>query len=265
LLPTPKPPDTVEGYVITAEIKALAPELKASAKAAPEAQAVVQKLRDTTRLVGRFTLARDFSRIEVLSDDFVLPQGTLLLHKAGDRFYVIADPKEKTYVPMDSGTLLNAIEGGAGILNTEYQAKVVHSQDWKEILGVRCRKSVVTVTYASSIPFENDRVLVQQKNDIELWHTAELVSNVAMDHLFFKFQRDKTGTVQKVLEQEIGFPVELSFVVTQAGGAKKAAGPQPGSFQMRVTELRKDKKLEGALFTIPPAGFRKIERNPFKG
>jgi len=37
----------------------------------------------------------------VLSTDFVLPAGTLVMHKAGDRYYVIADPKEKTYLVMD--------------------------------------------------------------------------------------------------------------------------------------------------------------------
>lgn len=258
----PKAPDTVEGYVVTVEIKALAPELKESRKAAPEAHAVMQQLKDTTQLESRFSLAKEFSRQEVMSTDFVLPQGTLLLHKSGDRFYVVANPKDKTYHVMDSELLLNALEGGAGILNTEYQAKVVHSQESKEILGLRCRKSILTVTYASSIPFENDRMLVQQKNDIEVWHTAELVSDVAMDHFFFKFQRDKTGTVQTVIRQELGFPMEVSFVVTQAG-AKKAAGPQPGSFRMRVTELRKERALPGALFQIPPAGYRQLERSPY--
>jgi hypothetical protein len=260
--PHPKPPLTVEGYVATVEVKALAPELKRSRKAAPEAQVVIQQLKETTRLASRFSLAKDFSRQEVLSTDFVLPAGTLLLHKGGDRFYVIADPKAKTYHVMDSEQLLNALEGGAGILNTEYQAKVTHSPEKKDILGFRCRKSTVTVTYASSIPFENDRVIVQQNNDIEVWHTADLVSNVVMDHFFFRFQKDKTGTVKRVLEAELGFPMEVSFVVTQAG-AKKQTAPQPGSFQMRVTELRKEPKLEGTLFQIPPDGYRKLERSPY--
>jgi hypothetical protein len=260
--PRPKPPVTVEGYVATVEINALAPELKASRKAAPEAQVVMQQLKETTRLASRFSLAQDFSRQEVLSTDFVLPAGTLLLHKAGDRFYVIANPKDKTYHVMDSEQLLNALEGGAGILNTEYQAKVTHSPEQKDILGFRCRKSVVTVSYASSIPFENDRMIVQQKNDIEVWHTSDLVSNVVMDHLFFKFQKDKTGTVQRVLEAELGFPMDVSFVVTQAG-AKKATAPQPGSFHLRVTELRKERALEGTLFQIPPDGYRRLERTPY--
>jgi len=260
--PHPKPPLTVEGYVATVEVKALAPDLKGSRKAAPEAQVVMQQLKETTRLMSRFSLSQDFSRQEVMSTDFVLPAGTLLLHKAGDRFYVIASPKDKTYHVMDSELLLNALEGGAGILNTEYQAKVKHSQEQKDILGFRCRKSVLTVTYASSVPFENDRMIVQQKNDVEIWHTSDLVSTVVMDHFFFRFQKDKTGTVQKVVEQELGFPMEVSFVVTQSGG-KKASGPQEGSFQMRVTEMRKEKKLEGTLFEIPPAGYRKVERSPY--
>ena len=41
-----------------------------------------------------------------------------LLHKAGDRFYVLADPKAQTYVIMDAADLLTALEGGQGIVNT---------------------------------------------------------------------------------------------------------------------------------------------------
>ena len=55
------------------------------------------------------------------------------------------------------------------------------------------------MTYVTSMPLENDRILVQQKNDIEVWHTSGLSSAAAMDHFFFKFQRDKTGEVRKTL------------------------------------------------------------------
>ena len=261
ILPPPKPPASVEGYVVTADIKALAPELKSSKKAAPEAQALVQDLKGLTHLVSRFSLSKDFSHQEVLNTDFLLPQGTVILHKGGDRFYVIADPKQKTYVVMESGAVLKALEGGAGILNSGYQAKVAHTQDWKDVAGLRCRKSIVTVAYASSIPFENERVMVQQTNDLEVWHTADAVSNVALDHLFFKFQQDKTGTVKRVVEQDIGFPAEIKFVVSQASA--KTTGPQAGSFHSVVTEFRKERKLDGSLFQIPPAGYRQLERNPY--
>jgi hypothetical protein len=262
ILPPPKPPATVDGYIVTVEIKALAPDLKTSPRNAPEAQALVKDVKGLTHLVSRFSLSKDFSHQEVLSKDFLLPQGTRVLHKAGDRFYVIADPGQKTYSIMDSAELLKAFEGGAGILNSGYQAKVAHTQDWKDIAGLRCRKSILTVTYASSIPFENERVMVQQKNDIEVWHTADVVSEVALDHFFFKFQQDKDGAVRRVISQDIGFPAEIKFVVSQAG-AKPGSGPQAGSFHSLVTELRKERKLDGTLFQIPPAGYRRVERSPY--
>ncbi len=43
------------------------------------------------------------------------------------------------------------------------------------IAGLPARKSIVTVNYVTSMPLENDRILVQQKNDIEIWHTSGLV------------------------------------------------------------------------------------------
>lgn len=259
-IPTQKP--TAAGYIVTIEVKALALEMKTPRASAPEAQALVEKLQGTAHLVSRIYLAQDMSRQEIVSTDFILPAGTLVMHKAGDRFYAIADPTAQTYLVMDSEQLLNALEGGAGILNSEYQAKVAHTPERKTIAGVACRKSIVTVTYVSSIPFENTRVLVQQKNDIEVWHTSDVVSPAAMDHFFFKFQRDKTGGVQKVLATEIGFPMEVNLVVTQGAGGKKAT-VQPGSLHMVVTEVKRDKTLDPELFRIPPAGYRKIEKNPY--
>lgn len=255
-------PETVAGYIVTADIEAIAPEMKASAKATPEAQMMAGALRNISKLQSRFSLAQDLSRQEILSSNFVLPAGTLVMHKAGDRFYVIADAKAQTYVVMDAADLLTALEGGAGIVNTAYDAKVVHSDERKDIAGYPCRKSVATVTYAASVPFENERILVQQQNEIEIWHTAHLVSGSALDHLFFKFQQDRTDTCRKVMTAEIGFPMEIRFVVTQQG-AKKGTPPQTGSFHMVVTDVKQEKKLASSLFAIPPAGFRRLEKNPY--
>jgi hypothetical protein len=244
---TPTPPPTVPGYVATVEVAALAPG--ASAR---------------TRLDARVHLAEDLSRVEVLSRDFILPAGTILLHKAGERFYAVADPQAKTYFAMDAGVLLDALEGAAGIVNSKYVAEVRDTDEKKTIAGHRARKSIVTVTYASSVPFENDRILVKARNEIEVWHTSELVSEAALDHFFFKFQRDKTGDVKKVIAPRIGFPLEVRFVVTQGEGAR-ATAVQPGSFEMKVTEVKTEKALDSELFRIPPAGYKETGKSPLKG
>ena len=262
VLAQPAKPVYAEGYVITADIEALAPAMKAVGKPSPEAQAMVGALHDVTKLSSRFTLVKDISRQEIVSSDFILPAGTQVFHKSGDRFYVIADPKQKSYVVMDAADLLTALEGGSGVVNTQYQAKVEHTDERRDIAGYPCKKSILTVTYASAIPFENDRILVQQQNQIEIWHTAHMISGAAMDHLFFRFQQDKTGTVRKVVGEEIGFPMEVRFVITQQG-AKKADVVQPGSFHYLVTGVKLDPKLNVADFTIPPADSRKLEKNPY--
>jgi len=261
-LAQPSKPELVEGYVLTTEIEALAPAMKAPGKSAPEAIALMGALHNTSRLSSRFYLAQDLSRQEILSTDFILPAGSLLQHKSGDRFYVIADPKAKSYVIMDAWDLLTALEGGAGIVNTQYSAKVVHTDVRREIAGYPCKKSIVTITYASAIPFENDRILVQQQNDIEVWHTSNLVSTSIMDHFFFRFQQDKVGTCRKAIQQEIGFPMEVRFVITQQG-AKKSDVIQPGSFHFLVSDVKLEKKLDAALFTLPPPGYHKLEKNPY--
>jgi hypothetical protein len=266
--PSPRPmaqatPQPIQAYSIDVMIEATAPQMKAPAQAAPEALAVMGLLKDVTKLESRFLLTLDTSRQEILSTDFPLPAGSLIYHKAGDKLYAIADPKTKTYAVMDSAALLNALEGGAGIENSQYQVKVQHTPEKRKIAGFDCRKSVVTVTYVSSIPLENDRVLVQKKNDVVVWHTSQLVSSAGMDHLFFKFQRDKTGNCRKVLAAEIGFPMDVSFTVTGPAGAT-AATPQPGSFHMAVTAV-KTVKVERDTFRIPPAGYQKVNKNPFAG
>lgn len=258
----PAKPVLVKGWAVTADIEALAPAMKAPGKAAPEAQALVGALHDTSKLSSRFTLVQDISRQEILSTDFILPAGTLVMHKAGDRFYVIANAKQKSYVVMDASDLLTALEGGAGIVNTQYSAKVEHTSERREIAGYPCKKSILIVSYASAIPFENDRILVQQQNQIEIWHTSFLPSGGAMDHLFFRFQQDKTGTVRKVVGEEIGFPMEVRFVITQSG-AKKSDVIQPGSFHFLVTGVKQEDRLDAADFSIPPTGFRKLDKNPY--
>lgn len=255
------PPPTVPGYVLTVETRAVAPGVKSPEPAAPEARALMEKLRGPASLTSRIFLGQDLSRQEVVSTDFVLPAGSVVLHKAGDKFYVIADPQAKTYLVMDSEQLLNALEGGAGIVNSQYEAKVQHTDEKKLVAGALCRKSIVTVTYVSSIPFENDRMLVQQKNEIEVWHTPEIVSPAALDHFFFKFQRDRTGAVQKLLASELGFPMEVRLVATQGTGRKGAAAG--GSLRVEVTEVRKERALDSELFRIPPAGYRRVEKSPY--
>ena len=255
-------PQCTEGYVVTLEGRALATSLEAT-KSTAESKAVASSLKAESPFVGRFQLAQDMSRMEVLSTDFVLPAGTLVLHKAGDKFYVIADPKTKTYVPMDAAVLLNALEGGAGVVNSEYTAKVAHTTEHKTIAGTTCRKSIVTITYVASIPLENDRILVQRKNDIEVWHTPELTSPAALDHFFFRFQQDKTGACRKVLGEELGFPMEVNLVVTNAGDGKRASVVQAGSLHAVVTDAKIDRKLPAEIFQIPPADYTRVDRNPF--
>jgi hypothetical protein len=244
------------------ETRAIAPDAKTPGAAAPEARALMASMRGPANLKSRVWISQDLSRQEILSTDFVLPAGTLVLHKAGDKFYVIADPKAQTYVVMDSQALLEALEGSGGVINTQYEAKVEPTADRKTIAGVSCRKSIVVVTYVSSIPLENDRVAVQQKNDMEVWHTFDIVSAAVFDHFFFKFQRDKTGTVQKLLATELGFPMEVSLIVTQGTG-RKAGAPQPGSLHARVIEVKKEKELDSELLRIPPAGYRRVEKSPY--
>jgi hypothetical protein len=259
---TPAPPPPVAGYVVTVEIRATAPQMDTPASAAPEVRALGSRLKGASSLTSRIYLAQDLSRQEIVSTDFVLPAGTLVMHKAGDRFYVIADPKEKTYLVMDAEALLDVLEGGAGVVNSQYEARVQHTDEHKTIAGVPCRKSIVTVTYISSMPLENERVAVQQRNDIEVWHTSLLVSSAATDHFFFKYQRDRTGQVQKAVSSEIGFPMEVNLVVTQGTG-KKSAQAAPGSLHMVVTEVRKDSRLDSEMFRIPPAGYRRVEKSPY--
>jgi hypothetical protein len=265
-MPALEPPADVPGYVVTVEIAAIARDLKPTGATAPEAQAMLGTLKAPTSVVSKFYLAQDLSRQEIVSTDFVLPAGTVLLHRAGDRAYVVADPVTKTYAVMDAEALLSALEGGAGIVNSQYAAKVLHTDEKKMIAGLQARKSIVTVSYVTSMPLENDRILVQQKNDIEIWHTTSgLSSAAAMEHFFFKFQRDKTGEVRRTLAQDIGFPLDVKFVVTQAGTGPKAGTVQPGSLHATVTALKKEPKLDAALFRIPPAGYRRVDRLPFFG
>ena len=255
----PTPPPKVEGLVGELLIEASVAGLE-DAPASPEAHAFLGQLRDKATLRTQLYLAEDLSRQEVLSTDFALPAGTVILHEAGSKFYVLADPKAQTYVVMDAEGILKAFEGGVGIENSEYSAKASHTGEKKDIAGVSCRRSILAVTYVSSIPLEHDKVMVQQTNEMEIWHTPDFVSRAVFDHFFFKFQRDKTGTVQKVAARELGFPMDLSMTITQGRGPKARA---VGALRMSVASIRREKRLDSELFRIPPSGYKKLERNPY--
>jgi hypothetical protein len=259
---TQTPPPTTEGYVGTLVIDGSVPSVTGRPPSLPEAQALIGRLKDNGQLKTRIYLTRSLSRQEVLSTDFALPVGTVLLHDAGAKFYVIANPKDKTYIVMDASALLGALEGGVGIANSEYEASIQHTGAKKQIAGFACRKSVLQVKYASAIPFENDKIYVQQANDIEVWHTFDLVSSALVDHFFFKFERDKTRTVQKLVATDIGFPMEMTMAVATTDKGHTASGAM-GSLHMVITELRKEKALDSELFRIPPAGYKRLERNPY--
>lgn len=258
---TPAPPAFVDGYVATLEVAAVAPPEVAGRARSPEAHALLGGLATGKALTTRLYLAQDLSRQEVVNTDFVLPAGSLVLREAGAKFYVIADPGAKTYAVMDAEEILSALEGGIGIENTAFEAKVEHSAEKKVIGGFNCRKSTVFVTYVSSVPLEGDRVLVQQTNRMEVWHTPELVSSAILDHFFFKYQRDKTGAVQKVVARELGFPMEMSLDVISGTGGKAAPA---AALRLRVSGVKKEKALDSELFRIPPAGYARVERSPFR-
>jgi len=38
---------------------------------------------------------------------------------------------------------------------------------------------------------------------------------------------------------------------------------QPGSFHFLVSDVKLEKKLDAALFTLPPPGYHKLEKNPY--
>lgn len=259
---TQTPPPTTDGYVGILEIDGSVPVLGGRPQSLPEAQALLGRLKDNAHLKTRIYLSRVLSRQEVMSTDFVLPAGTVLLHEAGAKFYVIANPKDKTYIVMDAQVLLSALEGGVGINNSEYQATIQHTSIKKQIAGFTCRKSVLTVKYASAIPFENDKVYVQQANDIEIWHTFDLVSAALVDQFFFKFERDRTRTVQKLVSTDVGFPMEMTMVVASPDKAHNAGAPL-GTVHTAISELRKERALDSELFRIPPAGYRRLDRNPY--
>jgi hypothetical protein len=263
--PLTTPPPPVEGWVVMVEVQAELPGVAKEEKASPEAVALLGYFHTRSKLVSRAYLAHGIARQEIVSTDFTLPEGTVLLHKAGERYYAVVDPKAKSYAWLDADTLVKALEGGIGVENSQYAAKVRHTTEKKAVAGLDCRKSLVTVTYVTSIPFGNERVLVQQKNEIEIWHTSQIAAPALLDHLFLRYQQDRTGAVQKVFAAEIGFPAEIHMTVSfgaAAGG--KAPKTPPGSIHLQVTEARKDAKLDVELFRIPPAGHQKTDRLPVR-
>ena len=260
--PASPAPITVPGYVVTLEIRATAPGLTPSPSAAPEAQALASRLKGTSSLRSRVWLAQDLSRQEILSTDSVLPAGTLVMHKAGDRLYVIADPQQRTYVVMDSQALLEALEGSGGVVNTQYEARVQHTDERKVIAGLPCRKSVLVVSYISSIPLENDRVSrAAEKRRRGLAHVGpRLLRRPRSALLQVPAGPHRRRAEGRRVRDRLPDGGRLR---RHPGRRAEGAVPAPGSLHMEVTEVRREPRLDAELFRIPPAGYRRTDKNVY--
>lgn len=255
-------PPRVEADVVTVEIEATARETRAEAAGgSAEAAWLIEKLRDAVRLSSRFTLSDEVSIQEILSTDFLLPAGTKVYHKRGDDQFLLADPQQKTYYPMGIPSLMAALEGGAGIVNSQYEARVEHSQEKQKLVGLECRRSTVNISYASAVPLENDQVFIQRRVAMTVWHTFEIPGSAFVEHVFFQYQSDAAKRVRNTLLSELGFPMQIDFVLSREGA--KGRKEEPGSLRLRVTEAQVQVALEPELFKLPPAGFRRLDRNPY--
>lgn len=239
-------------HVMTVEVR-FDPPAAVAAALTPEMLA----LRDRPHLVSRVHVSGEFSRQEVVSTDFMLPAGTFVLHRAGTNAYVVGDPATRTFIETDANGLLEAIEGGAGIRPEGYAAQVAHSQETKTIAGKACRKSTVTVTYQTPIPFESGRVMMPHTNEIEVWHTTEIASPSALEPFFLKFRRAEAQSVERVLTKELGFPLEVRLTAIHGRGAKRTPS---GTIRMLVTELKTEANADPDLFRMPPRGYTKSDK-----
>jgi hypothetical protein len=55
--------------------------------------------------------------------------------------------------------------------------------------------------------------------------------------------------------------MEMTMTVGSASARKNAGSG--GSLRMAVRDVRRDKKLDAELFRIPPAGYKRLDRNPY--
>lgn len=255
-------PPRVEADIVTVDIEATTTEARPeAASGSGEAAWLIERLRNAVKLSSRFTLSDEVSIQEVLSTDFLLPEGSKVYHKRGEATFLLADPAAKTYYPMGTASLMAALEGGAGIVNSQYDARVEHSDEKQKLVGLECRRSTVRVSYASAVPLENDTVYVQRRVEMTVWHTHEIPSSAFVEHVFFQYQSDAAQRVKNTLLSELGFPMQLDFVLTREGA--KGRKEEPGSFRLKVREAQVQVALDPELFKLPPAGFRRLDRNPY--
>jgi hypothetical protein len=195
-------------------------------------------------------------RMVFTNEDSYIPKGTELRYKPGDK-YVLADPTKKQYWVMTGGELGNLLEGGPGMMRSDYAISITETKEKETVAGIEAVRSDAAIGFAWSVKTKSGDKSGKIKVNLAIWHSAdpkfkEPWGKMMIDFLAVPFQDPQGQKVVDELKSKIKFPVKWAMEVINEG-AKLEAGEKPP--KLVTSALSVDvKDVPRADLSYPPPG-----------
>lgn len=244
---------TVQAAVLDLETKLDVPGFGDSAPA----DEAVKKAQAASTLKQSMQIADDRGRMVFTNEDSYIPKGTELRYKPGDK-YVLADPAKKSYWAMTGGELGNLLEGGPGMVRSDYTIAVTDSKEKETVAGIEAVRSDAQIGFGWNVKTKTGDKSGKIKVNLSIWHSAdpkfkEPWAKMMIDFLAVPFQDPAGQKVVDELKSKVKFPVKWSMEVINEGSKLEKDEKPPKLVTAALSVDIKD--VPRVDLAYPPAGF----------
>jgi hypothetical protein len=223
---------------------------------APADEAVKQAQAAST-LKQAMQIADERGRMVFTNEDSYIPKGTELRYKPGAK-YVLADPAKKQYWAMTGGELGNLLEGGPGMVRSDYAIAITDAKEKETIAGLETVRSDANIGFAWSVKTKTGDKSGKIKVNLAIWHSADAKlkapwAKMMIDFLAVPFQDPAGQKIVDELKSKIKFPVKWAMEVINEG-AKLEPDEKPPKLVTTALSIEV-KDVPRADLAYPPTGF----------
>lgn len=217
----------------------------------------MKKAQAASTLKQSMEISDERGRMIFTNEDSYIPKGTELRYKPGDK-YVLADPTKKQYWAMTGGELGNLLEGGPGMVRSDYTISITDSKDKETVAGIETVRSDAQIGFAWSVKTKTGDKSGKIKVNLAMWHSADAKfkdpwAKMMIDFLAVPFQDPAGKKIVDELKSKVKFPVKWAMEVINEGTKLEKDEKPPKLVTAALSVDIKD--VPRADLSYPPGGF----------
>lgn len=219
--------------------------------------AAIKKAQAASTLKQSMQISDERGRMVFTNEDSYIPKGTELRYRPGDK-YVLADPGKKQYWAMTGGELGNLLEGGPGMVRSDYAISVTDSKEKETVAGIEAVRSDAKIGFFWRMKVKSGEKSGKIKVNLSIWHSADAKfkepwAEMMIDFLAVPFQDPAGQKIVEELKSKIKFPVKWAMEVINEGTKLEKDEKPPKLVTAALSIDVKD--VPRADLAYPPAGF----------